>query len=158
MTWSWKQTYPENKYKKLQRTIDDNTSCWTGSFIIFLSKHSVLILYTVMVFSESIVLYVNPRFICPFYITVNTLGSISSAFFFFPPPQVLGLKVFQQLLAIRPWLYYPVYVKVISKFCHPAMHIFEKLINQLRVEQLVTHFEELKYAISLPVGEKKNRE
>lgn len=35
------------------------------------------------------------------------------------------------------------------------MHIFEKLINQLRIEQLVTHFEEFKYTLSLPVGEKK---
>lgn len=49
-TWSWKRTYPENKYKKLQRIIDDNTSCWTGLFIIFLNKDSVLILYRAMVF------------------------------------------------------------------------------------------------------------
>lgn len=97
--------------------------------MISLNKDLVLLLHRVMVYSVSIILYVKPRFICPFYIIMNLLGSFLSAFFFPPPLQVLGLKVFQKFLSVRPCLHYPVYINALSKFCHPAMHLFEKLIS-----------------------------
>lgn len=81
-----------------------------------------------MVCSDYIILFVKSReLICPFYIIVR-LVLFAFFGFFFPTFQILGIKVFRQFLAIRPRLYYPVYINAIKKFCHRAIPIFENPI------------------------------